>query len=95
MNRQELIELLDAVDEINEKIWEQVGNEGTCILSVKYASEWMTYIEWNGEIIWHSDNEEREWIEDGPSIEGSWEPWDKFLKRQINKVIEEVNKVKL
>lgn len=108
MNRQELIELLDAVESINEVLYSQQPEDSASVLGVT-VEPFCGYVvvEWKGgEVIWHSENNDRKWIEDGPSMQhgdictddlvpAHYEPWEGYLKRKINNIIQEVTKIKL
>ncbi len=105
MNKEELIELIDAVDSINEKIWEQVGNDSNRgILCITYASNWLVYVEWNDTIIWNQEDDDREWLEALPAgvqssgdeyVPAHYESWEPFLRKKMNEIIQQLQLIKL
>lgn len=109
MNRQELIELLDAVDKINGQIYPQVTivdrwkHEHTnydVLLSVNYLPGQVVAVKVCNVCIWDSENDDREWIEkdyaaNGKCIDAGYEPWEPYLRRKINKLVADIAKIKL
>lgn len=99
MSTSELTKLINAVDQINGQLLEQYP-DGEYVLQIKYMSGYMVYIEWLGNIVWHTDDDTREWIEDakkdaiGKPI-GDYESWEPYLKREMQKVIEQISEIKL
>lgn len=95
----EIQEIIDAVDNINALLYDQLGPETTAVLTYTYST-YAQWIEWNGEQIWSSEDDEREWEEkdyaaNGKCIEAGYEPMEPFLRKKVNQVIAEVKKIKL
>jgi hypothetical protein len=111
MNKQETIELIQAVENINNQLQEQLYSE-------KYGMEPWVYLEiqtnvertvvmFLGEYIWTSIHDQREWIEAGPSIQhesgictdditaGHYEPIEQYLRKEINKLVKSLSNIKL
>jgi len=91
MNREELIELLDAVDQIEKEI-EAIDPDAPA-LSVHYCRETI-WVEYNGTLIWHSDNEgSYEQTMNAQPI--GRESYETHLRRKINELVADIAKIKL
>ena len=101
MNRQELIELLDAVGIINEQLYQQLGPDNNKLVYVIVEPFLnVVSVEIGEYLIWYSENDDREWIEkdyaaNGKCIEAGYELWDNYLKRKINELVADIAKIKL
>jgi len=106
MSTKEIAELIEIVTEINDKLYEQqVSQNNVQLLSIEIP--WNEpYVMWLGKCIWNSDDDGRKWIEEGPSIShgevctddivpAHYEPWEPYLKREMQKIIDEISKLKL
>lgn len=105
MNREELIELLDAVADINEEIDDQLTGVRYTIwsyLSIETNSETVR-VQIAGVTIWDDEDDDREWIEDEQMSEGGvqwvnpahYQPWGPYLRRKINELVADIAKIKL
>lgn len=89
----ELNEIVENIENINEKILNVFEKDECCIfplLSVSTDGN-IIWIEWAGETIWDSDSDPREFIEETQKEE----PLDIFLKREMIKVLEKMKSIKL
>ncbi len=116
MNNNEIIEVIEAVNNINATLYEQLttknkwGHEVTNyepMLVVEYLPGQIIQVMFFTCCIYNSENEERDWIETGPSIQhesgvctddlvpAHYEPLEGYLRREVNKIIETISKIKL
>ena len=94
-------EILDAVDIINYELPEN------CAYYLEYTDNtWAQYIKFADHIIWSSEDEEREWIEESKEehedgsgrwriIPAHYEDMEPFLRKKINELISNLSKIKL
>ena len=80
-------EFLEAVDDLNQELYEKVGEIGA---EFSYTTNGYCDIINFGEImIWNSEMDEREWIEE----KDDYEPLKPFLKRMLSQEIEKLIEV--
>lgn len=111
MNKQEIDEVIQAVDNINNQLEEQLyseryGQDPWVYVEVRVGSA-DTVVMFLGECLYNSENEERQWVEDGPSIlhdsgvctddlvPAHYEPIEGYLRKQIMSLLEKLTKIKL
>lgn len=104
MNKQEIDEVIQSVDNINKQLYEQLGPDTTALVTYTYTT-YAQWVEWNGIHVWDSENECRKWIEedteDHPDgeryrfIPAHYEDMEPYLKKKIMEIITEVSKIKL
>jgi hypothetical protein len=95
MQNKELIqEVLEAVANINEQLYEDRGPEGNVLGVTIEPFTGIVIVEW-GEYgvgrIWCSEDDDREYIEETDS----YEPMEQYLRNTINKLVQELSKIKL
>jgi len=75
---------LEIINELNQELYEKVGEIGR---DFSYSTNGYVDIVNFGEImIWNSEMDEREWIED----KNDYEPFKPFIKRMYNQEIEKL-----
>lgn len=107
---EQLKECIEAVSKINEDLQEQLYSEKYGMVpwiwaEIQIGSEGHVVM-FLGECIYNSANEERVWIEDGPSMRSGdivtcdlvpahYEDMEKYLRRKINELIGTLSGIKL
>lgn len=92
MKQKLLAEVFQAVENINEDIHEALDNKANQIDLLGIISEGsmfivVTYLDHQ---LWDNDNDEREFIED----RNDYEPLEPFLRKEIKKLIKQLNTIK-
>ena len=78
---EEFIEIRKAVDNINDDIFEQTEElEEAIYLTVGYFTYGMFIIKFMGDVIWSSDDDDREYFDEEKDI---LEPLEGYLRRRI------------
>lgn len=90
MTNKELLELVDVVDNINEKLSEQLGPNNIDYLEIRYNT-WSCGVHFLDEFIWSSEDDKREYLED----KDDYEPFGPFLRKKITEFINRLNKITL
>jgi len=88
-----MVDYLEIINELNEELCEKVNNEIERLSSRDFNYSTNGYIDIInfGEImIWNSEMDEREWIED----KNDYEPFKPFIKRMYNEEIEKLQLIK-
>ena len=88
------METIEAVERINEEIFEQIGDDhGFCPLEGLYfrTDGFGELVEFLGERIWCSEDDERNYDEE----KDDFEPIEDFLRRTIMGMINTVGKIKI
>lgn len=88
-------EAIDAVAKINGDIQEQTEEDSSTtyiFLVLKIFGE-ETIVEFAGINIWSSENDEREYEDDGKDI--IYGPLEHYLRREINKMAQSISRIKL
>lgn len=100
MTNSELIELVNEVDQINTDLYNQCkfldkrGKEQIdpwIWMEISYGVGHQVVVEFLGECLYNSENEEREFDED----KNDYEPIGPYLRTKANKLITKLQKVKL
>lgn len=92
----EIQELLQAVENINTDLYKQLGDDTAYILWVTLEpAAGYQCIEWMGDTIWHSEDDNREYIEDYDEFKGDYEPIEPFLRKKVMEVVNEMKKIQL
>lgn len=95
MTKQELLEVVQAVDNINADI-DKCFPEGHNNFVLQYIDQSNAQcVVFLDDEIWNSEREDREWIEEYDEFKGDYEPIEPFLRSQIRKLIAEINKIKV
>lgn len=88
--------VLKIVGEINSELWEKINstdptkNEDYDYPNLNFESDGTCeLVKFMDIIIWCSENDEREFIEDN----NAHEPLEPFLKKEMRKLVEKANKV--
>ena len=106
MNTKELQEVIDAVSNINEELYEKLGPENTKLLYIIIEPYTMiTSIEIGEYQLWRSDEDNREWMEQEKIWEhggqrfqinpAGYEPIEPYLRKKINELIDQLSKIQL
>ena len=84
-------EFLEAVNDLNQEIYERFGDDYHYERQFNYTTDGFVDIVNFGEImIWNSELDEREWIEE----KNDYEPLKPFLKRMLLQEIDKLIEVK-
>lgn len=84
-------EFLEAIDDLNQEIYEKFGDNYHYERQFNYTTDGYVDIVNFGEImIWNSEMDEREWIEE----KNDYEPLKPFLKRMLLQEIDKLIEVK-
>lgn len=101
MTNTEIVELLKAVDDINEMIGEQLGEDPDIwpYLQIEHRS-YDTTVMFLNECIWSSENDDRERKSEPypPPTRGFkvvTEAWEPYLKRKMQAVIDQIKAIQL
>jgi len=91
MKTEKLQEVLNAVHNINESLYEILGDNTTDLVYViiEPYNEVIQIKLWDT-TLWYSDEDDREWMDTG-----DYEPVEPFLRRKINNMIKYVAEIKL
>ena len=92
MTKVELIAVQDAVDKINQEIMDcfPIGHNTFCLQYIDQTNgQCVAFLD---DELWSSENERREYI-DFPV--NDWEPIEPYLRKRINEMIAEINKIKV
>ncbi len=98
---EKLNEALEAVAKINSDLADQYSKIGNDVyrpwsyLTVQVDKD-QVLVKWLGRYVWDDDNDPREWRE--AEIEGekdTYEPMEPYLRKEVNKVVQELSKIKL
>lgn len=83
--------ILAVVSNLNAEIYEQIEDD---YIQLEYMTNTCAEaIEFLGVVIWNSEDDCREWIEVmGKEIQ---EDLEFYLRKEINKILEKLNKIKL
>jgi len=99
--------ILDAVQNINTDLYKQLGDDTAYVLSITLEpTAGYQCIEWMGDTIWHSEDDDREWIEESREEHsdgsGNWEivlahyePMEPYLQKQMRALLEKLGKIQL
>ena len=88
-----MVDYLEIINELNEELCEKVNNEIERLVGRDFNYSTNGYIDIInfGEImIWNSEMDEREWIED----KNDYEPFKPFINRRHNEEIEKLQLLK-
>lgn len=81
--------IIEIVQDINGEAWQLYKWE---IPLLEYRTNGLSEGVWFGDhYLWHSEDDEREWIE----AENDYEPMKEFLKKQYNKYIYQLKSMPL
>ena len=81
-------EFLEAVNDLNQELYEKVGEIGA---EFSYtANGYFDIINFGEIMIWNSELDEREWIEE----KNDYEPLKPFLKRMLSQEVDKLVEVK-
>lgn len=110
MRNEQLIEVITAIDNINADLYNQCkytdkrGKEDIdpwIWMELQYGVGGVMVVEFLGEYLWNSENEERTWIEKSGSVGtddlvyAHYESIEPFLRRRANELIVKLQKIKL
>ena len=94
-------DVVDAVYQINNEIQttfdsveyrsETFMDYHELLYATVSSAGWDTLVKFGGVVIWHDDNDEREWIEK----KSDYEPLDGFLRKRINEISRIFNHINL
>ncbi len=87
-----ILEIKGIIGKLNEEIYEQMGEE-QLYLEVRSISISMV-IEFLGEQLWNEDDDFRGYINEG-TPEEDYEPLEGYLRKEVNKLIDSLKKIKL
>ena len=80
---------IQIVSKLNDEIYDMAPNADAVLYYITDGiTEEITFL---GKTIWDDELDQREIIEES----GDYEPLDKFLRREINRVISELYKIRL
>ena len=87
-------DIIKIIENINEDIYKSkafylTGYTLNLCTLVYYG--YGTYIEFLNMTLWNSEEDEREFDEEA----NEWEPLEPFLRNEINKIIQELSKIKV
>jgi len=93
---EELKEVIEAVENINQQLFDQIGQDqiGPLTITTEPLSGYQV-VEWLGEALWNSEDEGREYIEDHDEFKGDWEPLEPYLRKKIMELILGLSKNKV
>jgi len=87
MNEQ-LLEVIKAIDELNEEFYEITKKDDDIFLSFKYFVGGVIQIKFRNVVIWYSEDDDRKFDED----KNEYEPFKQFLKRKVISHLKEEKK---
>ena len=93
-SNEERIGLMDAIDNINSQIYEQLGPDSTIQLEYTYGTVAEGVILMD-RCIWSSEDDDREYIEDHDEFKGDYEPIEPFLRKKVMEVVNEMKKIQV
>jgi len=90
-----MIEAINAVGNLNEEMIDQCeeGSDMSWIMLTAVITGDMVLIKFLEQTIWFSEEDEREYIDDGK--DEIYEPLEQYLRREINKQVAYISKIKL
>lgn len=109
MKKEEIIEAMEAIDNINADLFDQSISKNRqghdkidpfILMELIYGIAGEAVIEFLGECIWSTQDDEREWLEldydvTGKCIKADHEPLEPYLRRSANELIVKLQKIKL
>ena len=93
-SNEERIELTNAIDNINSKLYEQLGPDTTVLLDYTYVSSAEGVILMD-RCIWSSEDDNREYIDAYDEFKGDYEPFEPYIRKQIMSLINKLQKIQL
>ena len=88
--------ILDAVQNINADLYKQLGDDTTYVLSVILEpTAGYQYCEWMGDTIWHSEDDNREYIDAYDEFKGDNEELEPYLRKQIMTLLSKLQQIQL
>lgn len=100
MRKDELTELLQAIDNINYQLMKLLGDNNTIVLEYGYVT-YTEIVKFLDTVIWHHDDDMREWIEesgcaaDNNIIYAHYEPIEPYLRKKVNELVTSISSIKL
>jgi hypothetical protein len=83
-------EIIELVDKLQWEIYDTTNEEQYLFITVSFSNG-NCLIEFLGLLIWYSDDDMREYDDDLDE----YEPLEGYLRREINKEMEKLSKIKL
>ena len=79
-------EVLDVITDLNDEMYERGGLEYITPFEFRCIGYGGYGVEFMGIMIWHTDNDVREWVD-----EDTREPFKKCFIREANKILKDLN----
>lgn len=108
MNNNEIIEVIESVQNINDSMYQGHEHYDSIVPLIVITDGNHVQISWNDVMLWNSEEDEREWIEEiredkvnedlsrtFTSRPAHYEPLEEYLRKQVNKIVETISKIKL
>lgn len=84
-------EVLSIVEELNQEIFDKYGEDASQLLQFTVVSTgFYTSINFLGQVIWSSEEDDREWIEE----ENDYELLDPFIRKKVNELTTQISSLK-
>lgn len=84
-------EALHIVEDLNQEIFDKYGETFSQIFTFTVvAIGFYTSINFLGQVIWNSEEDDREWIEES----NDYEPFEPYLRKKINELIQQISTLK-
>lgn len=93
MTNDEIIKTIEFIDELNCDIREQVGDDFYGLIEFHTIGH-SGVIMFCDIVVWRSENDEREIINENTDDE-EYEPLGDFIKRRVNEICNNLSKIKL
>ena len=83
------IDYIEIIHNLNEWVNDKQGDD--YIVNFSYTTNgWYHFIEWGDVLLWDSETESREWIED----KNEYEDLEEYIKKEFNEYINTLNTLK-
>lgn len=100
MNKEEINEVLQAVENITDELYDKQVNWNQLYLP-EFSRQWgISMVSFMGIGVWRDDEDDREWVEGemiGPNeyANGQYEDIEPYLRKKINEIVSTVSTIKL